>query len=125
MIIVDTSIWIEFFKQNPNFVSEMESLLENKDVITIEPIFSELLYGARSEKEKSKILSYLKILPKIKFTEGSFIDTTNFANKNNHHNLGIGLIDSLILKSSLENNYEVWTLDKKINNNIDKVFHHK
>ena len=53
MILVDTTIWIEFFKSNPVFVNDMESLLENKNVITIEPIFAELLYGSRSDIERN------------------------------------------------------------------------
>jgi len=46
MILVDTTIWIEFFKSNPAYFSKMESLLESNVVITIEPIFAELLYGS-------------------------------------------------------------------------------
>ena len=78
MILVDTTIWIEFFKSNPVFVNEMESLLESKNVITIEPVFAELLYGSGSDNEKNIILSYWKVLPKIKFPDGSFIDLNPF-----------------------------------------------
>ena len=125
MIIIDTSIWIEFLKQNPDYIAEMESLLEDRKVIAIEPIFSELLYGSRSEKEKKSILAYWKILPKVKFSEGSFIDAADFANKNNFHNKGIGLIDAIIFKAAVENNYQVWTLDSKINNFLDNQFLYK
>jgi predicted nucleic acid-binding protein len=122
MIIADTSIWIEFLKQNPNFCIKMELLLESKQIITIEPIFSELIYGARSEKEKRKILLYWSILPRIKFGEGSFIEAAEFANSNNYHNLGIGLIDSILAKATITKNYSIWTLDKRILNNFNKQF---
>jgi len=87
MILANTTIWIEFFKSNPVFVNEMESLLETKNVITIEPVFAELLYVTRSDNERNIILSYWKVLPKIKFIEGSFIESADFANKMNYHNL--------------------------------------
>jgi len=119
MILVDTTIWIEFFKSNPVFVNEMESLLENKNVITIEPVFAELLYGSRSDNERNMILSYWKVLPKIKFIEGSFIESADFANKRNYHNVGIGLIDSILSKAVTDNKHPIWTLDKKILNNLD------
>jgi predicted nucleic acid-binding protein len=125
MIIVDTSIWIEFLKQNPDYVNEMESLLENKEVVAIEPIFAELLYGSRSNRDKNKIISYWKILPKLKFTEGSFIETADYANKNDYFNIGIGLMDSILIKATIENNYLIWTLDKKIINNLDKKYQFK
>jgi len=122
MILVDTSIWIEFFKSNPVFVDEMESLLESKSVITIEPVFAELLYGSINENERKMILSYWKVLPKIKFGEGSFIESAGFANKRNYHNLGIGLIDSILSKAVMDNKYRIWTLDKKILNDLDAKY---
>jgi predicted nucleic acid-binding protein len=119
MILIDTTIWIEFFKSNPVFVSEMEFLLENKNVITIEPVFAELLYGSRNDAERNMILSYWKVLPKIKFPEGSFLESADFANKRNYLNCGIGLIDSILVRAVTDNKHTIWTLDKKILNNLD------
>ena len=125
MILVDTTIWIEFFKSNPVFFNGMESLLESKEVITIEPIFAELLYGSRSHKERSIILSYWKVLPHIKFIEGTLIESADFGNKGKYINMGIGLMDTILVKVTIENNYLIWTLDKKILNNLDKQFLYK
>jgi predicted nucleic acid-binding protein len=125
MILVDTTIWIEFFKSNPVFFNGMESLLESKEVITIEPIFAELLYGSRSQKERSMILSYWKVLPRIEFVEGTLIESADFGNKGNYINVGIGLIDTILVKETIENKYLIWTLDKKILNNLDKQFLYK
>jgi predicted nucleic acid-binding protein len=125
MILVDTTIWIEFFKSNPVFFSDMESLLENKNVITIEPVFAELLYGSRTDNERNIILSYWKVLPRIKFMEGSFIESADFANKRNYQKVGIGLIDSILTKAVTDNKYIIWTLDKKILNNLDEKLLYK
>jgi predicted nucleic acid-binding protein len=122
MVLTDTTVWIEFFKSNPVFFNEMESLLESKEVITIEPIFAELLYGARSHKERSMILSYWKVLPHIRFTDGTLIESADFGNKRDYLNLGIGLIDSILVRATIENKYLIWTLDKKILNNLAKQF---
>jgi predicted nucleic acid-binding protein len=125
MILVDTSIWIEFFKQNPAFINEMVSLLESKRVITIEPIFSELVYGSRGEKEKSKIISYWNVLPRIRFNEGAFLGAASFANNRNYQNAGIGLIDAILAKATIENNLVIWTLDRRLLNSLDVRFHYK
>ena len=125
MILVDTSIWIEFLKQNPDFIHDMESLLESKQVITIEPIFSELIYGSRNENEKRMILAYWKVLPRIKFNEGSFLEAANFANAYNYQKVGIGLIDAILTKATIENKHLIWTLDKKILSNLDIQFQYK
>jgi len=125
MILVDTSVWIEFFKSNPVFVNDMESLLENKNVIIIEPVFAELLYGSLSGNERNMILSYWKVLPKIKFSEGYLLESADFANKKNYHNSGIGLIDSILIKAVTENKYLIWTLDRRILITLDDKYLYK
>lgn len=125
MILVDSTIWIEFLKLNPAYHTKMEALLENKEVFAIEPIFAELICGSRNEKERTVITSYWKILPKIPFTDGSLIESAEFANKANFHNLGIGLIDSILIKAVIKNKCSIWTLDKKILNNVDKKLIYK
>ncbi len=122
MVLVDSTIWIEFLKSNPTFLNKMESLLESKEVITIEPVFAELLYGSRSARERNTIISYWKVLPKITFSEGSIIESAEFTNKSNFHNSGIGLVDSIIINTTIKNKCLLWTLDKKILNNLDKLF---
>jgi len=122
MIIVDTSVWIEFLKQNQDFSLEMITLMKDKRLINIEPVFAELLYGSRNNNERTIILSYWRVLPKIKFSEGSFIESADFANKNNYRNIGIGLIDAILAMATIDNNYQIWTLDKKILNNLNKQF---
>ena len=73
MILVDTSVWIEFLKQNSVFASEVEGLLKKRMVVSFEPVFAELLYGTRNDREKNKIISYWNILPRIEFSSGSLL----------------------------------------------------
>ena len=47
MILVDTSVWIEFFKQKEPFKATVQSLLKSQMALSIEPVFAELLYGVR------------------------------------------------------------------------------
>lgn len=120
MILMDTSVWVEFFRQNSTYVDEIKVLLERQKVITIEPVFSELLYGVRDGKEKKLIQSYWMVLPRAEFGTNSMIQAAEFANEQNYQQLGIGLMDALIIKSALEGNHALWTLDKRITRRINK-----
>jgi hypothetical protein len=71
------------------------------------------------------ILSYWKVLPRIEFVEGTLIESADFGNKGNYINVGIGLIDTILVKETIENKYLIWTLDKKILNNLDNQFLYK
>ena len=122
MIIVDTSIWIEFFRLNPDYVRKLTPLLENRQVATLEPVFAELVYGSKSIKEKNVLMAYWNVLPKIRLPDGYLLDAAEFANSHNHQNLGIGLIDTIIIKVTLQNDAKLWTLDKKLMKCIDERF---
>ncbi|KPL15387.1 MAG: hypothetical protein AMS23_06480 [Bacteroides sp. SM1_62] len=122
MILIDTSVWIEFFKQNAEYTEEINPLLLRKQVVTIEPVFSELLFGVRQKKDKDLILSYWQILPKIEFGTTSMLRVAEFANDNYFYQSGIGLMDAIIIKSAIDGNHAIWTLDKNINNFIDKKY---
>jgi predicted nucleic acid-binding protein len=43
MILVDTSVWIEFLKARQPWLGEMTRLLEEQEVLAAEPVFGELL----------------------------------------------------------------------------------
>jgi predicted nucleic acid-binding protein len=120
MILVDTGIWIEFLRGNTQYQEHMAALLEEKEICTIDPIFAELLYGAKTNNEKNTIISYWQLIPKVFQDEHYFIDAAIHAFKNNYRNLGVGLIDSIIIHAALVSDSLVWTLDKKILSTIDK-----
>ena len=122
MILLDTNVWIEFYKQNNLYIEEISELLKNKVIIAYEPIFSELLYGVRAKKDKEMILNYWDVLPKITLTENAMLKAAEYANLNNFHNLGIGLMDAIIIKASIDGEHSIWSLDKKINNYIDPKY---
>ena len=122
MILIDTSVWIEFFRQNGGYTERIKSLLEAREIITVEPVFAELMYGVRQRHDKEMILSYWQILPKITFGMNSLLAASEYANHNNYHQSGIGLMDAIIIKSAIDGDHSIWTLDMKINDNIARKY---
>ena len=120
MILIDTSVWIEFFRQKDIFVEAIQPLLKSQKIITIEPVFSELLYGVRNSRERNIVESYWNILPRIEYGESSMLGAAIFANDHDYHRLGIGLMDAIIIKSALSGNHLLWTLDKDIIRHLDQ-----
>ena len=125
MILTDTSIWIEFLRQNPVYVPVLQELLKKRGIITIEPIFSVLLFGARNDKERKIILSYWNLLPKLTFTTGGLLSAADYANRNNFNNLDISIIDAVIIKAVVENNCKIWTLDERIGKWVGREYLYK
>jgi len=67
MIILDTSVWIEYFKNNPDFFPKISNLLEINEIYAVECVFGELLQGVKNKKEKEIIQKFWENLPKLNF----------------------------------------------------------
>ncbi len=64
-LLVDTSVWIDFFKgNNTEAVQTLSSYLENDGPIYLCPIIvQEVLQGIRSDKQYHQVKDYLLALP--------------------------------------------------------------
>lgn len=113
MILVDTSIWIEFFRGNALYYHFLSKLLEKREAIAIECIFGELLQGARSSQEKTIIKNYWSLLPKIE-EDGIWLMAGEASSHKKLHSKGIGLVDLAILSVARIAEVKIWTLDKKL-----------
>ena len=112
MIILDTSVWIEFLKGNKDYFSKISKMLEYLDVLAVEFIFGELLQGAKNKREKEIIKKYWAYLPKKNY-ENIIIEAGEYSAKNKLPDYGDGLIDAAILLYSIKSEAKIWTLDKK------------
>jgi len=113
MILVDTSIWIEFFKKHEPYFTELRELIEASEVITHAVIFGELLQGCKSKTESDLIEEYWRNLEQINNPE-SFIEAGKLSSSLKLIDKGIGLIDAVLMYHSRFDNHKLWTLDKKI-----------
>jgi predicted nucleic acid-binding protein len=115
MIILDTSVWIEFLRNNSLFFPPVKHLLERQQALGLEWIFGELLQGAADKREREIILSYWENIPKFDST-GIWIKAGLFSSEEKLSSRGVGLIDCAIIIACRQTNSTVWSLDKKLNN---------
>jgi predicted nucleic acid-binding protein len=113
VILVDTSIWIEFFRGREPFYSGVRVLLENRQAITIECVFAELLQGAKSLRERRLIREMWQSLPKVDEV-GLLLHAGETAGVHKWPERGIGLVDAWIVSAARRAGAQIWTLDKKV-----------
>ena len=113
MTIVDTSVWIEFFKKTEKYFSDVKRCMERQQIFAYEPIFAELLQGVKGRRESEIIQQYWRFLPRVKIEDG-LIKAGIFSAEKKLFSLGVGLIDACILVAAQETQSQIWTLDKKL-----------
>ena len=114
MTVIDTSVWIDFFRNNDSVLSiQLIELLENRLAVGISSVFGELLQGAKNEGEERIILAFWKTISKVN-EKDLFIEAGRLSNRYKLFSKGVGLIDCHILAAAKNNNLSLWTLDKKL-----------
>jgi predicted nucleic acid-binding protein len=113
MILLDTSIWIEYFRNNQEYFPKVSGLLENREVLAVECVFGELLQGTKNKAEREIIRDFWTHLPKESY-ENSIIEAGLYSAEHTLMDKGVGLIDAIILMHGLKSKSKIWTLDTKL-----------
>ena len=113
MILVDTSVWIEFFRSNQAIFSVLAPEIERQNALAVECVFGELLQGVQNSRESAIISDYWNNLPRID-ESGLWIEAGTYSGKNKLFAKGIGLIDVFLIAVAKKHRAKLWTLDKKL-----------
>jgi len=108
MVLVDTSVWVDHFRQR---VSLLDDMLTSGQVATHPFIVGELACG--NLKNRAEILTLLSNLPLLK--TASHAEALHLVETHFLHGTGIGWIDVHLLSSALLNHALLWTRDRKLN----------
>jgi len=120
-IILDTSVWIEYFKRNDPFFDEVQAHLNMLNIKIIDPVIGEILQGALNQNEINFIQKHIQYVPKIEIRD-LFEKAGKYSFENKLVSKGIGLIDACLIYTTIETNSLLWTLDKKILNFLDEKY---
>ena len=107
MILVDTSVWINHFRE---YNSQLANLLEQGQVMCHSLIIGELACGYLHNRHK--ILNLLSALP----SAGESTDALHFIERNKLMGRGVGIVDVLLLASASLSEVSFWTMDKRLHN---------
>jgi predicted nucleic acid-binding protein len=119
MILVDTSVWVEFLKGHQPYLDQMNELLDERQILAVEPVFGELLQGAKDDRERRILLEFWENLPKNQMEE-AWVKAGELSSRNKWIDHGIGLVDAVLIISARESKARVWTLDKKLKSVLHK-----
>ena len=107
MILVDTSVWVDHFR---NGNKELERLLNDEDAVCHPFIIGELACG--NLKNRTEILLLMRSLPMT--MQASHDEVLQFIESNQLMGKSIGYIDVHLLASAALTGVPIWTFDKKL-----------
>ena len=111
-ILVDTSVFIEFFKGHSRISKAVSDLLQQNRVVTTGIVIAELLQGMRNIREELSFEYLLADLYSIEVSTNIWIKAGRTALSLRKKGITLPLTDVAIAVLSIENNLRVFTLDK-------------
>jgi len=107
MILVDTSVWVDHFR---NGNAELQNLLRNNEVLMHPFIVGELSCGTM--RNRKEILRLLQELPEACVAEHD--EVLRLVESRRIWGHGVGWVDVHLLASALLSRSTIWTLDRQL-----------
>lgn len=110
MVLVDTSVWIDFFK-GKEAARPLNELIDSNNLCTNDLILAELIPSINHKKEfelKELLESVHRVTVDIDWNSIVAMQTINLKNGINN----VGISDLIIVQNAIENDLEIFAFDK-------------
>jgi len=110
MVLVDTSVWIEYFKGN-SISLPLEKLIDFNNICINDLILAELIPSINHKKEdelKEILYNISKVIIEINWINIIHMQTQNLKNGINK----VGISDLIIAQNAIDNDIEIYAIDK-------------
>lgn len=112
MVIVDTSVWIEYFHRPQSAEKHaVDALIDTDRLVLTGIVLAELLQGCRTAKEADAILLHLRALRFLEMTFASWRRTGELSSALRRRGITLPLSDLIIASLALEHDCQLFTLD--------------
>ncbi len=112
MVLVDTSVWIEFLdRNNPSVRSDLEMLLRRGEVATAGLVLAELRYGCRSPQQTRMLLQAMEPLMYFETDRNSWLRAGELAAECAARGSPVRIADCLLAALAMRVDAVIFTLD--------------
>lgn len=111
-VLVDTSVWIEFFRKKEPYYDIVSSLIDKDRVISAGLILAELIQGAKSEKELKILKDFLYVFEFVPDSVFLWEKAGELSYALQRKGKSVGLSDCYIAVSAASQNARLLTLDR-------------
>ncbi len=112
-VLIDTSVWIDFFRKKDHRIFELVAkLLKDKRAVASGVIALELLRGGKTIKELNYLQDLFEVIEMVFPNPQSYLlaGKMGYSLARKGHTLGV--VDLLIARMAIENNLVLLTLDQ-------------
>lgn len=110
-VLIDTSVWIEFFRQREPYHGIVAKLMDDEQVVCCGIILAELMQGAKTDKELAVLDDFLQVFTFIPETPKLWAAAGKLSFKLRRKGITVGLSDCFIATVAASAKVQIATLD--------------
>lgn len=110
-VLVDSSVWIEFFRKNEPCHGLVSQLIDDEQVVCCGLILAELMQGAKSDKELAVLEDFRHVFPFTPESPELWAAAGRLSYKLRRKGVTVGLSDCFIAVAAASAKIQVATLD--------------
>lgn len=112
MVLIDTSIWVEYLRgNNKEILESVKGLIRARNALLCGIVLSELLAGVRTRKSRDTLKETLDALDYAEVSKKTWILAGELSNALKRQGISVPLSDLILAALSIENDSELYTLD--------------
>jgi len=112
LVLLDTSVWIDFFRKKSPVFEEVDLLIEQNRICIARLIAAELLQGAKSTKEFNILKESPDVFHLLEETADTWNQAANLSRQLRSQGYTIGLGDCYIATLAHHYRVPIWSHDK-------------
>jgi predicted nucleic acid-binding protein len=109
--LVDTSVWIDFFRGVPSVKNSLEKLIARDEIFTAGPILYELLQGVKLPEERKQVKEALLSTNYLEITSNDWEEAALLSSTLRAQGITLPMTDILIGHLAKVSNLEVISFD--------------
>lgn len=108
-LLVDTSVWINYFENDPSTTIFLDDILFTKDIYITGPIITELLAGTQGTKEKERLQYCIGAVKSLEIDQNNWIMAGRLISNLNEEGISINKTNALIASVAISNGCDIVT----------------
>jgi predicted nucleic acid-binding protein len=110
-VLVDTSVWIEFFRTDNTVGRALEELIRAGRAVATGAIVLELIQGIKSDKKESRTMSLLSDLDYLEMSKDQWVSAGILSRTLKRRGFNLPLSDILLASIAISYDLTLFTLD--------------
>ena len=112
-VLIDTSVWINFFRdKSPTFSQKVDDLLADNEIYVPTIVVAELIQGSKSDREIMAVKEFLEAFHIIDQKEDTWIKAGELSNQLKRKGKRVNLADCYISIIAEDHGCQIFTLDE-------------